>query len=279
MTTPPPELPEKKFIQDNIPRNNLPYWLWGTLFTLVVALVWGIGSWYTQKLTQEIEVSPFLQVTNRQMSIFLWQFPEHMRVNVKTGRAGYLPGFLYTDKLSVEPNVADQIVGAPPELLFLYHTWHRLLSPEFIARPVQVAEFKEFLLYAEEWQPKNWPAAPIDYVKFANAILDSKNFDSGSLPTISLPKEVAQAFQGWENFFKEGEAINKVAPTFEQMAAFLKVSPHYARNDWRNIVMEKYPKYLKTLTSGAFNPSATIPDDELAPFLKFAFYNYQKNVK
>lgn len=271
---PPPELQEKNFIQDNIPKNNLPYWLWGILFTMLMALIWGTGSWYNEKMSKELEENPFLQVTNRQMSIFLWQFPEHMRVNIKTGRAGYLSGFQYVDKLSLEPNMAEQYVVAPPELLFLYHTWHRLLSPEFIPRPIQLSEFKEFLLYAVEWQPEHWPKAPSEYVTFANALLASKAIDPKSLSDLSPPKEVVQAFQGWKNFFKEGEAINKVAPTYEQMIGFLKVAPNYARNFWRNIVQEKYPNFLKTLLTKKDNLSDSIPNDELAPFLKVAFYNY-----
>lgn len=275
--TPPPELPEKDFIQDNQSKNNLPYWLWGILFTLLVALIWGTGSWYTQKMTREVEANPFLQVTNREMSIFLWQFPEHMRVNVSSGRAGYLPGFQYLEKLSLEPNMADLTVVAPPELLFLYHTWHRLLSPEFILRPIPLSEFKEFLLYAVEWQPKNWPNAPADYTSFADALLT--NTKPEGLVEITLPKDVMQAFQGWKNFFKEGEAINKTAPTYEQMSDFLKVAPNYARNFWRNIIAEHYPNYLKTLTSGKYDAAAKIPDNELSPFLKFAFYNYQQSLK
>lgn len=279
MSINPPELSEKDFIQDNRPKNPLPYWLWGVLLTLLVSLIWGMGSWYNKKMTHEVEANPFLQVTNRQMSIFLWQFPEHMRVNVSTGRSGYLPGFQYVDKLSLEPNMADLYVVAPPELLFLYHTWHRLLNAEFIPRPIQLSEFKEFLLYAVEWQPKNWPGAPSDYVEFANALLESKTIDPGSLPDITPPMDVIQAFQGWKNFFKEGEAINKMSPTYGQMADFLRVSPNYARNFWRNIVMDKYPNYLKTLTSGKYTPTVAIANEELAPFLKFAFYNYQQSIK
>lgn len=278
MSTNPPELSEKDFIQDDIPKNNFPYWLWGTLFTLFVALVWGAGSWYNNRISHEVETNPFLQVTNREMSIFLWQFPDQMRVNVTTGRAGYLPGFQYIDKIGLEPEMAEQYVIAPPELLFLYHTWKRLLSPDFIARPIQLTEFKDFLLYAEEWQPKYWPAAPKDYIRFANALLESKTIDPGQLPDITPPKEVVQAFQGWKNFFREGEAINKTSPTYGQMADFLKISPHYARNFWRNIVADKYPSYLKTIDAKNQTPTGMIPQNELAPFLKVAVYNYLQSI-
>lgn len=280
MSSNPPELQEKDFIQDDRIKNKLPFWLWGVLFTLIVTLIWGTGSWYSQKISQEVEANPFLQVTNRQISLFLWQFPEYMRVNKKTGRAGYLPGFQYLDKLNIEPEMADQMVVAPPELLFLYHTWERLLSPEFIPRSIKLSEFKEFLLYAEEWQPKYWPNAPAEYVKFANALLSSSEIESGSIPDIAAPKDVVQAFQGWKNFFKEGEAINKTVPTYGQMMTFLNASPHYQRNFWRNILMDSYPNYLKNLnTNPSINPTLTIPNSEVAPFLKVAFYNYQQSVK
>ncbi len=276
---PPGQLPDKDFIQNNVPKNNLPFWLWGILFTLFVSLMWGGGSWYSKKMGQELQEHPFLQVTNRQMSIFLWQFPEHMRVNVTTGRTGYLPAFQYVDKLSLEPQMADLYVVAPPELLFLYHTWHRLLSPEFIPLPIQLSDFKEFLLYAEEWQPKYWPEAPADYVKFANALLENKDINSGTLKDLAPPKIVVQAFQGWKNFFKDGEAINQVTSTYKQMTSFLEICPNYARNFWRNIMADKYPHYLKTLTLEKFNPSDTLSNDQLAPFLKVAFYNYQQKKK
>ena len=280
MSSHPPELQEKDFIQDDRIKNKLPFWLWGVLFTLIVTLIWGTGSWYSQKISQEVEANPFLQVTNRQMSLFLSQFPEYMRVNKKTGRAGYLPGFQYLDKLNIEPEMADQIVVAPPELLFLYHTWERLLSPEFIPRSIKLSEFKEFLLYAEEWQPKYWPKAPAEYIKFANALLSNEGIESESIPAMAAPKEVVQAFQGWKNFFKEGEAINNTVPTYGQMMTFLNASPHYQRNYWRNILIDSYPNYLKNLyTHPAINPSLTIPKSEIAPFLKVAFYNYQQSLK
>ncbi len=244
-----------------------------------MALLWGGGSWYNKQLTQEVESQPFLQVTNRQISIFLWQFPEHMRVNATRGKAGYLPGFQYADKISLEPEAADSFVIAPPELLFLYHTWKRLLDPEFIPRPIQLTEFKEFLLYAVEWQPKYWPAAPSDYIAFANALLRSTTIDPATLPEVAPPKEVVQAFQGWKNFFKEGDAINQVKPTFGQMGDFLKVSPNYARNFWRNIVYDKYPNYLKTMSQEKVTPTMDIPKDELTPFLRVAFYNYLQSIK
>jgi hypothetical protein len=273
-----PQLPDKDFIQDDQPKPNLPFWIWGVIFSVFVTLAWGIGSQLSNKREQVVDDSPFLKVTNRDFSIFLWQFPEHMRVNITQGRAGYLPGFQYTDKLSIEPGMAEQFVVAPPELLFLYHTWKRQVSPEFIINPIQLSEFKEFLLYAEEWQPKNWPNAPKDYVDFANTLLQNGDIQPGRLPDISPPKEVAQAFQGWQNFFKDGEAINSLSPLYGEVASFLSVAPHYARNYWRNVIHDKYPDYLKTYATGSFSPTVAVPRNELAPFLKFGVYNYEESL-
>lgn len=273
----PPQLSEKDFIHEPSSKDKFPFWLWGILFTMVVSLLWGSYSWYTQKITNEIESNPFLQVTNRQMSLFLWQFPEFMRINVKSGKSGYLPGFQYVQKISLEPEMADQYVSAPPELLFLYHTWDRLLNPEFVPRPIQLSEFKEFLLYAVEWQPQYWLKAPPDYVKFANSLLENKN-DLPKNLTHAAPKEVIQAFQGWKNFFKEGEAINHVKATYAKMSDFLKVAPHYARPFWRNIMLEQYPHYLKSITTENGSSKEEIPSNELAPFLRVAFFNYTKSL-
>jgi len=229
-------------------------------------------------MAKQVKSNPFLQVTNRQFSLFLWQFPEYMRVNA-TQKAGYLPGFQYQSKISLVLGSADDYVSAPPELLFLYHTWHRLISSEFIARPIPLNEFREFLDYEEEWQPQNWPAAPSGYVHLTQTLESSTQADLRALPIAILPQEVRVAFQGWKNYFKEGYLINQTKPTFAEMEGFLKSNPNYARNYWRNIVLDSYPNYLKTLSLGSFDPNAIISKDEIAPFLRVAFFNYKQSLE
>jgi len=120
-------------------------------------------------------------MANRDLSLFLWQHPQYMRVHSKT-KNGYLPGFRYTDKVSIDPAYADEYAISPAEILFLYHAWHRLLGQDWVERTIGVAESQEFLEYAEERQPENWPAAPQDYVKFVQGLAYLKMFSNTRLP-------------------------------------------------------------------------------------------------
>ena len=176
----------------------------------------------------------------------------------------------------MEPEFADAYATAPPELLFLYHTWNRQIKNEFPRRKIDAHEFQEFLNYAVEWQPKNWPEAPKDYVDLVASLPTSTETNLQDLPETSLPLSVRMAFQGWKNYFKEGDAINKIKPTYGQMLSFLEIYPHFARNFWRNISSEDY---LKTLTLGSFKKEESIPQKELAPFLRVAYFNYEKTKK
>jgi len=81
-----------------------------------------------------------------------------------------------------------------------------------------------------------------------------------------LPLDVRIAFQGWENYFKDKEAINQIKVTRKQLQEFLESHPHYARNYWRNIV----PNYLK----GHGEEDSELSPDELTPFLRTALFNY-----
>lgn len=267
------DLQEKDFIQDSLRKNPLPAWIWLVVITCLAAILWGISSWYSKFMVTETNTNPFLQVTNRQFSLFLWQFPEYMKANYSS-KSSYLPGFQSEGRVNVIPSEAEKYVSAPPEILFLYHTWKRLIQNEFSSRSIPVNVFKEFLDYAEEWQPQNWPAAPQSY---ANLIknLPKSNADLNTLPEAELPLEVRQAFQGWRNYFKEGDAINSIHLTFDETEQFLNNYPHYARNYWRNIVEKNYPEYLKSTLDSA-PKDKTLADNEVAPFLRVAFYNFMQ---
>ncbi|CUI17344.1 conserved putative membrane protein [Candidatus Protochlamydia naegleriophila] len=277
-------LSEKDFIQESpsLGSRAFPLWLWIFLATALVAMVWGSMGWYQGVVQHEKKAEPFLDVTNRQFSVFLWQFPSFLRSNVSK-KAGYLPGF-QTAKETLELGEADAIVTAPPDLLFLYHTWHRLLVPEQVVRSIKPIEFIEFLNQVEEWQPKNWPTAPQDYVK----LMESKQFeqmnDLQSLPESSLPVLVRQAFLGWKNYYREGAEINALNPSIAQVQAFLEAHPHYKRNYWRNIQEIAGQQilnddYLYLLTQRAFNPEESFPANQLAPFLKVALFNAEQAEK
>lgn len=277
-------LSEKNFINEGYSQNPYPFWLWLFLLTIVIALAWGGRSWFTSHIEERVSMSPFLQVTNRDFSLFLWQNPEFMRVHAKN-KEGYLTGFQYLDKVSLEPELAGRYVEAPPEVIFRYHTWHRLVSAEFSPRPIPLDEFREFLTYAEEWKPIFWPEAPPEYMGLISAISRGgasqlMGFDPTDMRSISLttlPQVVRMAFQGWKNYFKEGELINQVKPTFGEMKAFIDTHPHYARNYWRNVVADMTPQYLQNLSTGLVN--SIIPNEALSSFLKAAFFNFQESTK
>lgn len=269
------ELPDDQMIGDSMQKNPFPAWLYLALIALLVALLWGFGNWFYVRQELKKAETPFLQVTNRQFSLFLWQFPEYMRSNVSS-KTGYLPGFQYIDKVAVETGLAEEYVVAPPQVLFLYHTWQRLIGDEFARRPISTRELREFLEYSPEWKPENWPKASKDYAELIARIDPSQERD---IPLKEIPNEVQQAFIGWKNFLIEGEMINQVKPSYEKMGVFLKKFPNYARNFWRNIVAKGKPEYLKSIGNKDVTPTDFIPEEELASFLKVAFFNFIQSEK
>lgn len=270
---PDPELPEKDFIHEGYSKNPFPLWLWLFLLTTLVALLWGVGNWYSGKINLLLNASPFLQVTNRDMSLFLWQNPEFMRVNVKEKNA-YLPAFNYVDKVTVDVADADHYVVAPPELLFRYHTWNRLVSKEFTERPIPLKQFLDFLSYAQEWHPMYWQGAPIAYMRMVEGLSKSDVQDLSTLSQQEMPMQVRMAFQGWQNYFNEGDAINTLEVSQKQMRQFLEGHPHYARNYWRNIVADTSPNYIMNISGDGI-----IPKGDITSFLRVAVFNYLKAQK
>lgn len=259
-------LTENHFIHEEYSAH--PWRLWGWLAIVIGCS--GIFAWsflnYSAAIDKQYAVNPFLQVTNRQMSLFLWQNPSHMRVHAKN-KNGYLPAFEYVDRVGLNPEYADDYAIAPPELLFLYHTWNRLLGNSFISRPIPAKEFQVFLNENSEWQPRNWQLAPPEYITFTQKLDQDLKADLSLEPLSALPLEVRQAFIGWKNYFFEGNAINNFSATYTQLNILLKVFPHYARPYWRNIYSLNY------LKSQNVEPSQKIPPDELSSALRAALFN------
>lgn len=283
MKKPKPRLSEKDFIHEGYRKNPLPLWLWLFLLTAFTAIIWGSSNWYGGRLNLLLQNSPFLQVTNRDISLFLWQNPEYMRNHSKEKNA-YLPGFQYIDKITLDIAQSDHYAIAPPELFFRYHTWKRLVSDEFTERPILKKQFVKFLAYAEEWQPRYWTGATKAYTQLVDSLQTlSDDKDLSTLSKEQLPMQVRMAFQGFENFFIDKEAINEIKPTYEEMQAFLASHPNYNRNFWRNVVEDQMPNYLKSFSAtkkeDEKDEARTIPSDELTPFLRVAFYNYSKAKK
>lgn len=272
------KLSEKDFINEGYAKNPLPLWLWFALLAIFACLVWGFTSWFQGLMEKDIKFKPFLEVTNREMSLFLWQNPSFMRSHSKT-KTGYLTGFKYGDKDTLELSNTEDFVVAPPDLLFLYHTWKRLVGADYIARPIPRGEFVEFLNIVEEWQPKYWVKAPKPYIEFVESLSTSNIKDLQAISTTVFPIVVRQAFQGWKNYFREGESINQFQPTYADVQAFLADHPYYARNYWRNIQAMAGQHDLEILTLGKFEAADTIPSDQVPPFLKVALFNFERSKK
>ncbi len=260
---------DNKLINESLGKNPKPFFIWLGVLLAVLACILGLQYGLKKYLEEKVCESPFNRVTNRQFSVFLWQNPRYMRANAQI-KSGYLPAFQYLSKVSLEPELADDFVQAPPKVLFRYHTWERQVGDIYFPRRIDPGLFADFLDYAEEWTPKYWEKAPEGYVRMV------KNLPNLSAEDLQkLPLEVKQSFEGWLNYFKEGEKIESVSPTYGEMEAFLKKYPHFARNYWKNVVSDDY---LKSYASGQNDPNDVIPSDEVAGFLKAAFYNYQQSL-
>lgn len=270
---PPPPLSERDFVQENIRKNPTPFWVWICILTILIGIFWGASSWFNSFYSNQFTGKPFLQVTNREFSLFLWQNPEFMRVNSKT-KQGYLPGFQYQEKIGMDLAAADELVSAPPATLFLYHTWNRLLSKEFTETDIPLEQYKEFIQQFPEWEPTNWKEAPQEYVHFMQDLPKEKTENLRTLSKSVLPVQVRMAFQGWKNYYKDAETVNKLSIDVKKMAEFLKSHPNYARPYWQNIVKSSRPDYLISFNPGHETVTGALPDDQLTAFLKLAFYNF-----
>lgn len=254
-------LSEKEFIQEGYKRDPYTFKFWSFLIALAILLIYS-AAYLAEELKVNVwKTSPFLRVTNREFSLFLWQHPHLMRVHAKN-KIGYLPGFQYLHKINLDLETSEEYVTVPPNVLFLYHTWNRLLGSYLPSRVILVEEFKEFLKLSIEWHPSNWLKAPKNYLKL---VQDLDNFDKSSNLLSELPFEVKQAFYGWKNYFKEGDAINALNPTGYQVKAFLERYPNFQKNYWEKL----YPNYLLNFDEN----SDSIPKNQIPSFLLVAFYN------
>lgn len=272
------ELNEDEFIVESYSARPRLFWMMFLFFLSVVVLFWAITSLFRESMEEQFKKKPFLRVTNREISLFLWQFPEYMPQHVQE-KTGYLPAFNFKERLGVEVEDADKYVQAPPELLFLYHTFARLLKGDYIPRPISRGEFLEFLKKQPEWRPENWSEAPPAYALWLNNIRHFEGDNLDNLPTEAFPIEVRRAFQGWKNYTMEGESINTLRVSYSQLEKFLSLFPRYRRNYWQNIAAPRYPKYLISYTSGSFTPSEEVPKEEITPFLRVALFNFIQSEK
>jgi hypothetical protein len=263
------KLEEKDFIQEVKGKNPMPVWLFVAIVVAIFSVLWVAGNWYFQKIETKIQESPFLQVTNREMSLFLWQNPEYMRIH-SPSKTGYLPGFNSVGSVNPKLEALETYVSVSPEVLFKYHTWNRLLGKYVIPRPINPKEFREFLVSAPEWDPKNWPNAPQEYRQLISELDLMQVPNMQTLTETAFPNSVRNAFLGWKNYYREGDLINQIKPKVKEMKEFIDRYPNFARNYWRNL----YPDYQKSLLDASANPEAIISSEEISPFLRVSFYNY-----
>lgn len=273
------QIQDKDLATKKPPKRDLSNFLvWMAVFFSAVLLLWGYSGFLIDFTKEVTENKPFLHVTNRDLSVFLWQFPNLLRQNVKS-KTDYLTGFELEGRVGIKPGYADQRAIVPPEVLFLYHTWDRLLKEEFIERSISRSEFFEFLTQNPEWLPERWKGAPDEYVTTISSLDIIPQQNLSALSKRALPDIVRMAFQGWKNFFSEGEFIDIYTITYGDLKKFLEKSPHYARNFWINIVKKDYPNYLETYTSGTFKEGDKVPSKEIPPFLKVAIFNMVQSEK
>ncbi len=266
-------LSEKDFIQN---KNPYPIWIWIFLLVVVSGMFYQFASIYWGgSAQQEIQQEPFYRVTNREMSLFLWQNPQYMRSNA-VDKGGYLPGFDTIDQIALDTSASDLYAIAPPELFFLYHVWDRLVRDQFSNTPISPREFRQFLSFSKEWQPANWPQAPSGYRKFIADIQQYQTENLADLSTDLLPQDVRIAFQGWKNVIIQIEKIRVIRPTYTQMESFLRAYPHYARNYWQNIEKTRTPNYLLSFSKNILRGDDLVPRDEMTPFLMQAFFNFSE---
>jgi hypothetical protein len=258
------ELSEKDFIQERGPKF---VWIFILLFLVFISLMWGIDYWQRDIARKELKNSPFFQVTNREFSIFLWQNPQYMRKHAGFSEL-YLTHFHTQGSVHLIPEFAEEYVVAPPDILYRYHTWKRLIGNYVPPRPIDKEIFQFFLDENTEWYPVNWKNAPTAYVQLiANlGALDVENLQS--LAYDQLPLEVRMAYIGWFNYMHEWMQINMFIPTRNQLNHFLASYPNYARNFWRNL----YPNYL-------LNQDQTkhLSEFDMTWFLKSAAFNFEQS--
>lgn len=269
------ELPEEKMINEGYRKDPGNFWAWILIAAAITALIWGTLSQYTSYMQETTKPRPFLQVTNREMSRFLWQNPEFMRATV-TVKSGYLPAFAVGEGMRLDPSLANDWAIVPPEVLFRYHTWQRLLGGIWFSRPIPAGLFMAFLQAAPEWSPYYWKAAPASYTEFLESLDHNSTLDLSALQPSTLPLEVRTAFQGWQNFYYEGKQIEAYEPTFAEVKRFLELYPTYGRSYWQNIVDNSQGHYLGSLATHAAD-DMVVPHEELTPFLRVALYNARES--
>ena len=103
-------------------RSQLPIWASLLAFVALILLGYGVVHWVHVSRANTPYANPFLHVTNRDYSLFLWQNPEM----IGQGRErGYFSAFGAQGNESwLDPILADEMVVSPEYQLMRYHAWN-----------------------------------------------------------------------------------------------------------------------------------------------------------
>lgn len=270
------ELKEEDFIQDEFKQSPNPYLLAIFFLAIITILITAIHTWYAEHQSAYRKTSPFYQVTNRDFSLFLLQNPRFLNQNVSNKEA-YLPGLQYLKKLQSNLKDADNLVDAPDQMIFYYQTWNRLIDYPPPPRTIPVGEYKDFLSQYEEWTPVYWRNATRDYEELYRQIQNGTAPQNlATVSKLALPDDAREAFIGWKNAIMEKEELEKFRPTFALLKEFLDKYPNFQRNYWFNILKASDWSYLETISFDKYDPTGNVPEDQIAPFLQIALFNYKK---
>jgi hypothetical protein len=230
------ELLETDFISDRHREDPGPMLTYFLLLLATGIFICLMAVWQVGEKQARVIGSPFLQVTNQEISRFLYQHPAMMRINTAK-KSGYLPGFDMLDRGGVKEGLEKEAAVAPPSILMHYHTWSRLLGSQIFGRQVSDKILADFRADAPYWLEE---------------------------------EHELQAAEGWMNYYLEGPEINAVHPSYGEVSAFLSAHPKYSRHFWQNF----YPDYLLGLESSS--PRKRVPQKELTPFLRVAIFNFNQ---
>lgn len=265
------EINDEDLGKGSINRDFKPLWLSLLLVLVVAGSIAAYQVLVDKAFKNRQSMTPFLQVKNRDFSIFLFQNPQFMRANTKE-KTGYLPGFR-EDNVRLDPIHADDYVVVSPRVLFRYHVSNSLLGKDVPDRPILVQDFRDFLATLEEWLPRYWEDAPEKYQSLITKLGDLPgDQDLRKQPEEVLPRKVRQAFFGWKNYFEEGEKINQLASSRSEMEAFLRDYPQFGSNYWGNILQKHYPNYSELMD----DLPQVIPARALPPFVRVALFNQRE---
>ncbi len=246
-------------------------WLVSCLLGLILLMagVWGFERWVQNKMLSSLEASPYHQVSNRELSLFLWQHTEMMRANVRY-KSSYLPGFDYKSRVGIQVGKAEDRAIAPPELLHRYQLWKEVLAGYAFGREMSGSELMDFLEDFPEWHAEAWPEAPQEYGQLLARLAEmGPNADE----RIRVPREVQEAFLGWRNYRDDGEKINAANYTVGELNDFLADYPGYTRRYWRLVLAETQPNYLAILDQEDVPADRVVPKEQISSFLRVALYN------